>query len=91
MLPQENITGTVPTTVKLTPSFENRNIKIKKNSIHPKLQLFTYTSLRCFKQNERNRLDSNEICLKEKTFGKESKTSFTSFKSVNMLKMKRLC
>ena len=82
-LPQENITDTVSTTVKLPP-FKNRNIKIEKSfSIHPKLQPFTYASLKCFKQNERNDLDSNEILMKEKTFGIESKTPLPNFKSVN--------
>ena len=80
-MPQENITDTVPITVKLAP-FKNRNIKIEI-SINPTLQPFTYTSLKFFKQNERNGLDSNEILMKEKTFGKDSKTPFPNFKSVN--------
>ena len=54
-------------------------------SIHPKLQSFTYTSFKCFKQNERNDLDSNEILMKEKIFEKESKTPFPSFRSVNIV------
>ena len=83
-LTKENITDTVPTTVKLPP-LKNRNIKIEKNfSIHPKLQPFTYTSsLKCFKQNERHDLDSNKVLMKEKIFGKESKTPFPNFKSAN--------
>ena len=84
-LPQENITDTVPTTVKLPP-FKNRNTNIeKKISIHPKLQPFTYTSLKCFKQNKKNNLDSNGILMKEKTFGKESKTPFPNFKNEKSL------
>ena len=80
---KRNITDTVPTTVKLPP-FKNRNKKIEqKISIHPKLQPFTYTSLKCFKQNDRHDLDSHEILMKEKTFGKESNTLFPNFESVN--------
>ena len=52
-------------------------------SIHPKLQPFTYTSLKGFKQNERSDLDSNKILMKEKTFGKDSKTLFPNLESVN--------
>ena len=65
-LPQENITGTVTINVILPP-FKNIKIKTEKSfSICPKLQSFTFTSLRCFKQNERNNLYINEILMKEK-------------------------
>ena len=80
---KENTPDTVPNTVKL-PLLKNRNTKIeKKISIHPKLQPFTSTSLKGFKQNERHNLDSGGILMKEKIFGKESKTLFPNFKSVN--------
>ena len=80
---KENTTDTVPNTVKL-PLLKNRNTKIEeKISIHLKLQPFTSTSLKGFKQNERHNLDSDGILMKEKIFGKESKTLFPNFKSVN--------
>ena len=87
-MPQENITDTVPTLVKLPP-FKNRNMKIEKKSIHLKLQPFAYTSFKCFKQNVRNDIDSNEILMKEKTFEKDSKTPFLNFKNVNNVENKK--
>ena len=86
---QKNITDTVTIPVKLPP-FKNIKIKTEKSfSICPKLQSFTYTSLKCFKQNERNNLYITEILMKDKTFGKESKTPFPNFKSINNVENKK--
>ena len=64
-------------------------MKIEKYfSRNPKLQSFTYTSLKCFKQNKRNDLSSNRILMKEKTFGKESKTLFPNFKTATNVENK---
>ena len=79
-LTKENTTDTVQTTVKLPP-LKSINIKIEKKktrSKYPKLQRFTYTSLKCFKQNERRNLDSNGFNEK-KSIWKRKKNSISQF------------